>query len=154
MNALIVVVYASSRFVDHEGEDRSMLPFRGKETSSLCVSAEGKMVKGGVHDIDARAAKHGHALVMVETRVNRVDPDGIDAELFQIGQISSTILRRREGVNVRRAVLSRSPCPSQSVTLTVLGIRHCLSAKPIQSCEESAHLSALAALSVASVPCG
>ena len=91
---------------------------------------------------------------MVETRVDRVDADGIDAELFQIGQISSTILRRREGVNVRRAVLSPSPCPSQLVTLTVLGIRHWLSAKPNQSHEESAHLSALAALSVASVPCG
>ena len=45
MNALIVVVYASSRLVDHEGEDRSMLPFRGKETSSLCVSADRRMAK-------------------------------------------------------------------------------------------------------------
>jgi hypothetical protein len=34
-NALIVVVYSSSRFVDHAGDARSIDPLRGSEMSSL-----------------------------------------------------------------------------------------------------------------------
>jgi hypothetical protein len=39
LKALIVFVYSLSRFVVQEGEDLSMDPFKGSETSSLSVSA-------------------------------------------------------------------------------------------------------------------
>ena len=39
LKTLIVFVYSFNRFVDHEGEDRSMDPFNGNETSNLGVSA-------------------------------------------------------------------------------------------------------------------
>lgn len=40
----MVFVYSFNRFVDQEGEDRSMDPFNGSETSNLTISAD-SMVK-------------------------------------------------------------------------------------------------------------
>jgi hypothetical protein len=39
LKTLMVFVYSVNRFVDQEGEDRSMDPFNGSETSNLRVSA-------------------------------------------------------------------------------------------------------------------
>jgi hypothetical protein len=37
-NVLMVFVYSFNRFVDQEGDDRSIDPFNGSETSSLRIS--------------------------------------------------------------------------------------------------------------------
>lgn len=56
-----------------------------------------------LHDVDSSLIQHLHALIVVQAGVHRVDSDGIDTELLQIGDVSSTVGGIREGIDVRRS---------------------------------------------------
>jgi hypothetical protein len=112
----MVRVYSSSRFVLQLGDERSILPLRGKETSSLDCQRRVRRVeslfrqatgsdtgeeRAHSQDVYPRVVEHLHALVMVVRRVDRVDPHGVDAELAEVRQIARAVLRRRQWVDVR-----------------------------------------------------
>ena len=91
LKTLIVFVYSFNRFVDQEGEDRSIDPFIGSETSNLGVSAFHDTVENGSHDIYPSVLEHLHTLVVIETGIDRVDSDGVYAELLKVGDIPGTV---------------------------------------------------------------
>ena len=66
----MVFVYSFNRFVDQEGEDRSMDPFIGSETSNLEVSAIPASLEIHVHDIYTSIFEHLHTLVVIQTGID------------------------------------------------------------------------------------
>lgn len=66
----MVFVYSFNRFVDQEGEDRSMDPFIGSETSNLEVSAVLHRQEIYVHDIYTSILEHLHTLVVIQTGID------------------------------------------------------------------------------------
>jgi len=66
----MVFVYSFNRFVDQEGEDRSMDPFIGSETSNLEVSAVLHWQEIHVHDIYTSILEHLHTLVVIQTGID------------------------------------------------------------------------------------
>jgi hypothetical protein len=91
LKTLIVFVYSFNRFVDQEGEDRSIDPFNGSETSNLGVSTFHGKVENHSHDINPSILEHLHTLVVVQTGIDRVHSDGVYAELLKIGDIPGTV---------------------------------------------------------------
>jgi len=66
----MVFVYSFNRFVDQEGEDRSIDPFIGSETSNLAVSIVSDRLCIHVHDIDTSILEHLHTLVVIQTGID------------------------------------------------------------------------------------
>lgn len=94
--ASMVVVYSLSKFVVQAGTARLMDPLRGRDISSLFISVILLVPVtriDNLHDIDTGGVEGLHALVVVQTSVDRVHTDGIDAELLEIRDISRAIGR-------------------------------------------------------------
>jgi len=67
----MVFVYSFNRFVDQEGEDRSMDPFNGSETSNLRKSQRRPCQREShPHDIDTSILEHLHTLVVIQAGID------------------------------------------------------------------------------------
>ena len=68
---LMVFVYSFNRFVDQEGDARSIDPFSGSETSNLDNQRlSSSRAQGDSHDIDTSVLEHLHTLVVIQTGID------------------------------------------------------------------------------------